>query len=77
MLAHPILSDMFESKRSSAVSSCSKGKRLLAVSLISGLKGKRQTESSTKDCFRSRKSSLGVSLQIKLLFFSFLIDSFR
>ena len=72
MLAHPILGDMFESKRSSAVSSCSKGKRLLAVSLSSGLKGKRQTESSTKACFSSRKSPLGVSLQIKLLFFFFI-----
>ena len=66
MLVHPILSDLtFESKHSSVVSSCSKGKRLLAVSLSSGLKGKHQTESSTKACFSFRKSPLGLCLQIK------------
>lgn len=77
MLVHPIFSDLtFESKHSSAVSSCSKGKRLLAVSLSRGLKGKHQTESSTKACFSSWKSPLGVYLQITF-FFPFLNDSFR
>lgn len=70
MSVHPILSDLtFESKHFSAVSSCSKGKRLLAVSLSSGLKGKHQTESSTKACFSSRKTPRGLFADIITFFF--------